>query len=279
MSVDPRKEEEHEAQEIQERTSPPGKVVYQAIYREAKHELQRKSLGLAWSGLAAGLSMGFSMLAQAFLRHAIPGSGWEPLLTPLGYTVGFLIVILGRQQLFTENTLTPILPLLNTKKCEVLWNVLRLWGVVLVTNLLGGAIFAVVVARTHVVDQEIRDACVEISRTTLEHGFGTTLLRGIFAGWLIALMIWLLPFAESARVWVIIIISYLIGLGHFPHIIAGGVEAFYLVAGGGVGLMKALTGFVLPTLIGNTIGGVALVAALVHAQLVAAERQELLEDE
>lgn len=103
----------------------------------------------------------------------------------------------------------------------------------------------------------------------MEHGFGTTLLRGIFAGWLIALMVWLLPFAESARVWVIIFITYLVGLGHFSHIIAGAVETFTVAAMGQQAWLAVLGGYIVPTLLGNILGGVSLVAILNHAQVVA----------
>lgn len=267
-----------EAKEIHERTAPPGRLVYQAIYNEAEHELDRNSWGLAWSGLAAGLSMGFSMIAQALLRSHLTDFKWEPLITPLGYTVGFLIVILGRQQLFTENTLTPILPLLKTRRFSVLFNVARLWLLVLVTNLVGGFLFAWVVGNTAVVDPEVRRHCSEIARNTIHHDFQTTLLRGIFAGWLIAMMVWLMPFAEAARIWVIVILSYLVGLGHLSHIIAGGIEAFYLVVTGEITFLKSFGAYLLPTLIGNTIGGVALVAALVHAQFIASENEESTEE-
>src|SRR4051812_21595731 len=109
-------------EEIADRTAPPGQIIYHAIHREGEHELKRDSGALAWSGLAAGLSMGFSIVTQALLRAHLPDAPWTILISRLGYTVGFLMVILGRQQLFTENTLTPILPLLTNKKAAVLLN-------------------------------------------------------------------------------------------------------------------------------------------------------------
>src|SRR4051812_5566121 len=115
--------DQREQDEIEERKSPPGHIVYHAIHREGEHELKRSSWALGWSGLAAGLSMGFSFVTQALLRTHLPEARWTILIARLGYTVGFLIVILGRQQLFTENTLTPILPLLTSKKAKVALNV------------------------------------------------------------------------------------------------------------------------------------------------------------
>src|SRR3954466_7893156 len=120
-------QDDHE--EAEERTSPSAHVVYEAIRKEGRHELERKTSSLAWSGLAAGMSMGFSFLTQALLRHHLPDTAWAPLITNLGYATGFLIVILGRQQLFTENTLTVILPLLLHKRRDDFFKVLQLWAV------------------------------------------------------------------------------------------------------------------------------------------------------
>jgi formate-nitrite transporter family protein len=255
--------------EAHERSAPSGKVVYKAILTEAEDELGRSSSALFWSGLAAGLSMGFSLAAEALLRDHLPQRPWTPLVAKLGYSVGFLVVILGRQQLFTENTLTPVLPLLQRKDGKTLGNVLRLWGVVLAANLLGALGFALVAEKTGAFDPDVREVFHEIGREAMRHGFGTTLLRAVFAGWLVALIVWLLPFAETARIWVIVVLTYLIGIGQFSHIIAGAVNTFVLAWAGERGWGEVFGRFILPTLIGNVIGGVTLVAALNHAQVVA----------
>lgn len=264
--------EQSEQKEAQERSAPSGKIVYKAILKEGEEELDRSSSALAWSGLAAGLSMGFSMIAEGLLTAFLPDAHWRPLVAKFGYSAGFLIVILGRQQLFTENTLTPILPLLQRKPNASIANVLRLWIIVLIANLIGAFVVAIVVAQTRAFDPEIQSAFAEIGHKALEPGFGTVLLRGIFAGWLIALMVWLLPFAETARVWVIILLTYLVGLGHFSHIIAGAVETFTVAAMGEASWGTVFGGFIVPALIGNIIGGVTLVAMLNHAQVVAGEK-------
>jgi formate/nitrite transporter FocA (FNT family) len=261
--------ENPEQREADERSAPSGRVVYKAIMKEGEEELKRPSSALFWSGLAAGLSMGFSMIAEGLLHAYLPDEPWRPLVSKLGYSVGFLIVILGRQQLFTENTLTPILPLLQRKAGAAVLNVARLWAIVLVANLLGALIVALVCARTEAFDPHVRESFAELGRKATEHGFAVTLLRGVFAGWLIALMVWLLPFAETARVWVIIIITYVVGLGHFSHIIAGAVEVFALAAAGHAAWSSVLGGYVVPTLVGNVLGGVTLVTTLNHAQVVA----------
>ncbi len=259
---------EQEDREAEEKSSPSAHVVYEAIRIEGRHELERKVSSLAWSGLAAGMSMGFSFLVQALLRHHLPDSAWAPLITKLGYAAGFLIVILGRQQLFTENTLTVILPLLLQKTWGDLVKVLRLWTVVLGANLAGAFVFGWVAAKTGAFEFEVRATLDTIAHEGTGQTFALNLLRGVFAGWLIALMVWLLPAAETARIWVIIIVTYLVGLGHFPHIIAGAVEAFYAGLNGLRTWSELLVSYGLPTLIGNTIGGVTLVAVLAHAQIV-----------
>ena len=113
-----RKKEEAEAEE---RSAPNPSVVWDAVHQEGVDELQRRPLALMWSGLAAGLSMGFSLIAEGLLRAHLPETEWRPLVSKLGYPVGFIIVVLGRQQLFTENTLTPILPLLANRDRAPAW--------------------------------------------------------------------------------------------------------------------------------------------------------------
>lgn len=255
--------------EAEERSAPEGKVVYEAIRQEGDSELERVTSALAWSGLAAGLSMGFSMLGKAVIKHHLPETEWAPLLTNLGYSFGFLIVILGRQQLYTENTLTVILPFLMRRKLSVLGNIARLWTVVLLTNLAGALAFAVVMARTTAVSPEVREAMRHLGADALQHDFATTMLRGVFAGWLIALMVWLLPFAEQLRVVVIIVIAYLVGIAELPHIVAGAADVFFVAADGTRAWGEVIGRFVIPTLLGNTLGGVTLVALLGHLQFAA----------
>jgi formate/nitrite transporter FocA (FNT family) len=255
--------------DAEERSAPSGKVVYKAILKEGEEELARPSAALFWSGLAAGLSMGASLITEGLLRSHLPEAVWQSLVVKLGYCVGYLCVVLGRQQLFTENTLTPILPLLQRRDAATFWNVLRLWTVVLLANLLGGLAVAFVLTKTSVLGPSVRTAFLEIGRESAGHPFGDVVLRGIFAGWLIALMVWLLPFAESARVWVIVIITYVVGLGNFTHVIAGSIEVFALAAVGEVSWADVFSGYVVPSFLGNVLGGVTLVAALNHAQVVA----------
>jgi len=212
--------------------------------------------------------MGFSLLAEGLLRAHLPDREWRPLVSGLGYSVGFLIVVLGRQQLFTENTLTVVLPVLLHKKWPVVLQAGRLWGTVLTANLLGTFLFAYCIGHTAIFSAQVNSEFVAMGQGHLGAGFWTVLLRAIFAGWLIALMVWLLPGAESARVGIIIIITYLIGLGGFNHVIAGSTTLFYLLATKSISWGTYAINFFLPTLLGNVLGGVSLVAALGHAQVV-----------
>lgn len=261
-----------ERRQVEEREAIGANVVYETIRREGDVELSRSWQTLAWSALAAGLSMGFSLVAEGLLAVHLPDRAWTPLLSRFGYCLGFLIVVLGRQQLFTENTLTSVLPLLIRKDRKTLIAMLRLWGIVLLLNLVGTFLFALILGRTAMFEPLARQAFLEIGRSHLGLGFGVSLWRAIFAGWLIALMVWLLPSAQTGRVPIIVIITYIIGLGSFNHIIAGSTAIFYLVVTHVISLGHYFSAFFLPTVVGNIIGGVALVAALGYAQLAARHR-------
>jgi formate/nitrite transporter FocA (FNT family) len=261
-----------ERKDAHRRSAPGVAVVYEAIRQEAENELNRPNAALFWSGLAAGLSIGFSFMAQALLQTSLPDTSWQALVSKLGYSVGFVIVILGRQQLFTENTLTPVLQVLQKKNLASLKDTLRLWGVVLSANIIGAFIFAFTLATTDVVESSNVVALKSIALHALDGDYWNTLLRAIFAGWLIALMVWLLPVAENSRLVVIVIITYLVSIAGFPHIIAGSSEVFYALLTGIVSPAVAIGDFFIPTLIGNTIGGVSLVAAINYAQLAPYEK-------
>ncbi|HEY4758139.1 MAG TPA: formate/nitrite transporter family protein [Chthoniobacterales bacterium] len=267
--------EEEEHQEASERGSPRAAVVYEAIRREGSDELERPSSALFWSGLAAGLSMGFSLVAEGLLRAVLPDASWRPLVVKTGYALGFIIVILGRQQLFTENTLTPILPLLQRKTARAFADVCRLCVVVLTANVIGTAIFGWLAARAPAFSEETKTVFSQIAAESLTGPALEHFVGAIFAGWLIALIVWLLPFAETNRVFIILLLTWVIGVAHFPHIIAGSVTMFYAIIHDGAPLIGCLANYWLPTLAGNIIGGVTLVAALNHAQVVAGDDVKL----
>ncbi len=263
-----------EKKQVEERVAIGANVVYEAIRREGEEELSRTVAALGWSAFAAGLSMGFSFIAEALLQSRLPDQPWRLLVSRTGYSVGFLIVILGRQQLFTENTLTVVLPLLARKELKTLWCMLRLWAVVLTCNLLGTFLFALCIGKIGIFDPRVQQTLTEIGAAHLGMSFGIVTMKAIIAGWLIALMVWLLPAAESARVSIIIILTYLVGIGGFNHIVAGSTTVLYLVVTGAISWQVYFVQFLFPTLIGNVIGGVSLVAALGHAQVAGGKNHD-----
>ena len=256
-----------EARKVTERVAVGAHVVYEAVRLEGEDELERPAAALAWSGLAAGLSMGFSLLAEAALFSFLRDEPWRSLISRAGYSVGFLVVILGRQQLYTENTLTVVLPLLLHKNLETFLKVLRLWTIVLTTNIVGTFLFAFAVGRLHFLEPVLQQSMLEISRSHIGPAFWTTFMRAVIAGWLIALMVWMLPNAGSREA-TVLIITYLISLSGLSHIIAGSTNVFFLVVSDHLPLSSYFTKFFFPTLFGNILGGVSLVAALAHGQVV-----------
>ncbi len=249
-------------------TGPRAHAIHAAIREEGDVELGRRSGAIAWSGLSAGLSMGFSFLTMALMRAALPDAPWRPLVSGFGYSLGFLITVLGRQQLFTESTLSAVLPVLTRPSAGAVGQLLRFWAVVLGTNLLGTVVFAWVICHQALFTAEVWEALSNLSDEALHDPFVPMFVKAVLAGWLIALMIWLLPGAGSARLLVIVLLTYVVAIGHFSHSVAGSVEAAFAVLSGHARPIAYLTHFLIPTVLGNTVGGVTLVAMLNHAPLL-----------
>ncbi len=259
---------EHEVEDIEERSSPRTPVIYEIVRRLGEEEMARPALSLWWSGVAAGLSISFSLLAQSVLQAHLPDESWRPLASSLGYSAGFIMVVMSRQQLFTENTITVVLPVMAAFTVENLFKVSRMWILVLLANLVGTLFAALFCHFTPVLTPELRDTMLEISRSLLHHSWLEMVTRGIAAGFLIAAMVWLIPSANSAQFQVITMMTWLISVGGFMHIIAGSMEAFMLVLNGDTGPGAMLVNFFIPVLIGNVIGGTALFALLAYAQVM-----------
>lgn len=247
------------------------KITYDVVRREGDKELERPYSALWWAAVAGGMSMGFSFITEAILRSHLPDTDWRPLMTKLGYPVGFLIITLGSQQLFTENTVTPIVPLMLSRKKEKFNRLMTLQLVVLLGNILGALIFAALIGLTTTFEPRVHEAFAAIGNEALRGDFTTTFIRGIFAGWLIALMVWMLPAASANQVSVISITTYLIGIGGLAHVIVGSVEVLYLVVTGQASIGTYLGAFFLPSLLGNVLGGFILVTWLNHAQVTAGD--------
>jgi formate-nitrite transporter family protein len=261
--------ERREEEQASDREAVTARVVHKALLKEGEGELRRSWHALGFSGVAAGASIGLSLLLQGALKHHVPDTEWERLITSLGYPAGFIAVTLGRQQLYTETTLTAFLPFLHHRSFAVFTNVLRLWVVVLIANILGAFVFAAAVAWTTAFGADLQSTFVEIGLHEMSYPFSTAFVKGIFGGWMIALMVWLMPSAEASRIWVIGIVTYILAVTELTHIIAGSVDALVAVLSGRATAETFLWQFFVPVLAGNTVGGVVFVATLNHAQVAA----------
>jgi len=259
---------EREVEDIEERSVPRTPVIYEIVRRLGADEMARPVNSLWWSGVAAGLSISFSLLAQAILREHLPDAPWRPLVTSFGYSIGFVMVVLSRQQLFTENTVTVVLPVMADFTAKNLRSLVRMWSVVFFANMAGTLFAALFCTFTPVLTPELRDGMLAISRQLLEHGWLDTAFMAVGAGFLMAAMVWLLPGSESAQFYVVVLMTWLIAAGGFTHVVAGSMEAFMLTLSGGMGFWAMLGDFFVPVLIGNIVGGTALFALLAYAQVM-----------
>ena len=242
-------------------------VVYEIIRLQGETELRRPASALWWSGVAAGISIGLSFLTEAALAAHLPATDWTPVVAKLGYAVGFLIVILGHQQLFTENVLTAVLPVISRRRFSWLLRMLRLWTIVLAANIVGCAIFALFFAWLPVLGPDVKIAMGHIVEHVMANTPFEMFVKGIGAGWIIAALVWILSSSEGAEFLIITLLTYLIALFGFTHIVAGSAEAIYGYLTGMITVEKAALGFFLPTLAGNVFGGTVLFSVLSYAQV------------
>ncbi len=256
-----------EKEQAAQHAAPPALVIHEIVREEGEQELRKSTSAIAWSGLAAGMSMGFSFICLGIITASLPDTPWRHLVASAGYTVGFVITVLGRQELFTESTLSGVLPLLVRRDRATLMALLRFWGIVLAGNLFGATAFAWLLTHEGLFDSSTTAAFEDIAAHLMGGDFVTTLLQAMLAGWLIALMVWVMPSARSAKLLVILLLTYVVALCGLPHVIAGTSEAAYAVFTQRATWQQAMQDFLLPTLLGNTLGGVALVAMLNHAPL------------
>jgi len=257
-------EEQHEV----DRNQPPrAAVLHEIIRTQGNQELERSVAALWWSALAAGLTMGLSLMAMGLLNSRLPDHDGFKVIASFGYCAGFLAVILARQQLFTENTLTAVLPIMSKPTLGNFGRLFRLWGVVLVGNLCGTLLVAYVMLHLPIFDQRTDLAFLDIGRKVMENDSGQMFAKGIISGWMIATMVWMIPSMESAKMLIIVLITYLMALGDFTHIVVGSAEVSYLVFAGQLSWEDFWMVFAAPTLAGNIIGGSFIFALISHAQV------------
>ncbi|HEO1816606.1 TPA: formate/nitrite transporter family protein [Acinetobacter baumannii] len=253
------------AVEEHEKLSP--RLVYEIIRRDGAEELDRPTAALIFSGIAAGLVISFSFVFKAIIASYIPTDAiWTDLITNFGYTIGFLIAILGHMQLFTENTITTVVPLFKPFTLDKLRAVGRLWGIVFLCNIIGTALASLFFLTTDLFNPNIDKALDELAHHVASFSATQNLLKGVMSGLLIAALVWMLP-SVSNKFLVIFFMTYLIGLGDFTHVVVGSTEMSYLVWQGEASLGEYLFNFLIPTTIGNIIGGTGVFTLLIYGQV------------
>ncbi|MRS17956.1 hypothetical protein GJV08_02150 [Enterobacteriaceae bacterium RIT692] len=242
-------------------------AIHEEIRQDGEKELERDGMALLWSAVAAGLSMGASLMAKGIFQVHLKGVPGAFLLENLGYTFGFVIVIMARQQLFTENTVTAVLPVMHKPTGSNFALLLRLWCVVLLGNLIGTALGALAFNHMPIFDDATRQAFTAISEKVMVNSPSEMFANAVISGWIIATMVWMFPYAGAAKIVVIVMMTWLVALGDLAHIVVGSVEVLYLVFAGTLPWYEFFWPFALPTLLGNITGGTLIFALISHAQI------------
>ncbi|WP_426817791.1 formate/nitrite transporter family protein [Winslowiella sp. 2C04] len=242
-------------------------AVHEQIRSDGEKELERDGMALLWSAIAAGLSMGASLMAKGIFQVHLGDLPGGFLLENLGYTFGFVIVIMARQQLFTENTVTAVLPIMHKPTGSNFLLLLRLWGIVLMGNIVGTGLAALAFNHMPIFDDATREAFTHISEKVMANPPAEMFANAVVSGWIIATMVWMFPSAGAAKIVVIIMMTWLVALGDLAHIVVGSVEVLYLVFDGTIPWYEFFWPFALPTLAGNIIGGTFIFALISHAQI------------
>lgn len=256
-----------EREAVTDRSAASARVIHEVVRRRGDEELERPTGSLIWSGLAGGVAISSSVLGEALLESRLPQAGWSPLISSIGYTLGFVIVVLGSLQLFTESTLSAVLPVATHPTPHNLSRLLRLWSLVFAANMAGTLFIAGLNNYGLIGSPEQRDAMLTLSRKLLDHGWFETVKLAIPAGFLIAAVPWVLPSSRGQQFLVVFFLTYFIALGGFAHVVAGSGEVWLLAFAGETTFAQGLFGMILPALLGNIIGGTGLFAVLAHAQV------------
>lgn len=243
------------------------KVIFHIIREEGEEEIARSFRALAFSALAAGIFVSFSFLFRACFRMYMADFSWGPMVSSLGYTVGFLIVILGRMQLFTENPITTIVPLLEDFSWKRFTKVIGLWTTVFVFNIIGTTIAAAFLSLPNAVSPEVAVALHELAEHVTKMNAIDNIIRGIPAGIIIAALVWLSPSTRYFRFFAITFFIYFIALGGFAHVVVGSCEMAYEVIAGEANFFDYFFRFLIPTGLGNVIGGTGIFTLLIYNQI------------
>lgn len=254
-------------EDVEELKAADAKDVHEAVREEGEAELDRPAASLLWSGLAAGIAINASLIAEGALEAMVPDAPWKPLIVALGYPLGFALVILGRMQFFTESTMTAMLPLVAAPSATAMGRTLRLWGLVLLANLAGTALTTAALVLFPLVDAAVADGVADVSATLMEKDSLGTFATAVPAGFLIAGLAWALPNAREHAFLVVFAITWLVGVAGLSHSVVGSAEAFLLAWQGTIGIGDALARYILPAVAGNLVGGAGLFAITAHGQV------------
>ena len=240
--------------------------IFSAAVENARSELKRSSVGLAFSAFAGGITLGLTGIGVASVAVVLGDSGWAQVASYLIYPVGFIAVIIGRQQLFTENTLYPVVLVLDEHKH--LLQMLRLWSVVFAFNILGAFAFAALAIHTNALRGEISTKLVELGKIAAAGSFGHLFWSGVVGGWLIALVAWMVTASHwtIGQVVMIWLLTFLVGIGHFAHCIVTSCEILAASMAGAVSIEGYVHWLTAATL-GNIAGGVGIVSMLNYGQV------------
>lgn len=241
----------------------------QFAIEQGVEQLRRPTLSLLLASVAAGLMLIFTVMAVATMTALFLEA--TPLLrramAALVYPLGFIIVLLSGNELFTEHTAMAVFPVLDRRTSVA--QLLRLWGLVLLGNLLGAAAGAGLLAWAEPVIQA-RAGYIEIGHHLVGLETGGLFASALLAGWLMAAAGWLILATPSSVVQLlsIYIATFLIGLGSLQHSIAGSVEIFAakLMAPEAFGTGEMAI-FISVAVVGNIIGGALFVAILNHGHI------------
>jgi formate/nitrite transporter FocA (FNT family) len=240
--------------------------IFEAAIKNARSELRRSGRKLAFSGVAGGITMGLTGLAVASVRAVIGPGPFHILLSYLIYPIGFIAVIIGRSQLFTENTLYPVILVFDERR-HVL-RTLRLWGIVFSANIAGALIFALLAAKTPGLHPDVFNELVRIGNEIVGGSAGTVFWSGVIGGWLIALVAWTVTASHwtIGQLAMIYLLTFVVGAGRFAHCIASSCEILVSVMAGSVSAF-AYVQWLVPATLGNICGGVFIVSLLNYGQV------------
>lgn len=264
-----RQQEEASHEEEKEKRQEPQKsykTILEQEIRAGLTELERPARGLFLSGLSAGLDVSFSLLLMAIMLTLVEGRLSPPVVEILvanTYAAGFLFVVLGRSELFTEHTTLAVLPVLDRR--SPVSRLGRLWAIIYVTNLAGAAAFAALASwigpELHIIDPK---AFGKIARGLVEHPPLTILLSAVLAGWLMGLLSWLVAASRDtiSQIFIVWLVTASIGFAHLHHCVVGTAEVLSGVFSGQGVTFGDFLYFLGYSTLGNVLGGLVFVALI-----------------